>query len=193
MRTRLFARFGALAFALALSGALPLAGCSQQRAARQECPEIPEGLPVTELEMSYLAMLRASHKSADIWEDRGDLEKALSEIKEALSVERPPGLPSEEAYLDAAGRAGQLLLKLKRPDDALALAEAAAKTASGDTFYLAALKMVEGEAREARAALQRDKDPEAATREDAAALDAYEASQAINRRVLEALKAGRGQ
>src|SRR5262245_48264353 len=161
---------------LALTFALGLAACAPGREAPNAgCPEAPSGLPVTEEELTYLAMLRAHHRAADLWEDRGDLEKASQEMDEALAVERPKGMPSEEAYLDAAARGTRLLLRRQRPDDALALAKKAEKTTTGDSFYLADLKMAEGEAYEAKsAALRAAGSTDDALQEDSQALDAYE-------------------
>lgn len=168
--------------------ALGLSACAKEVTLESQCPQIPEGLPITEEELAYLGALRAHHQAADLLETKGDLAAAQGELDQALALSRPAGAPSEEAYLDAAGRAVILRTRRGLPEEALALARQAATVASRDSFYLGALKMAEGEAHEAKgAALRAQGDPAAALAADERALDAYEASQAINGRVLERL------
>src|SRR5690606_33583603 len=89
-----------------------LLSCAQQGApSGLECPEIPEGLPVTEAELAYLAALRAHHRAADILESQGALDKSFTEMEEALALPRPEGTAAEEAFLDVAGRAAMLLIR----------------------------------------------------------------------------------
>jgi tetratricopeptide (TPR) repeat protein len=173
---------------IALFVALLCLACNRQEDTKRSCPNVPEGLPISEAELSYLALLRAHHKAADIKEQLNDLEGASQEMAQALRVTRPTGSPSEEAYLDLVSRAAVLLLRLNKPEEALALVQSAANI-TRDSFYLGALKMTEGEIYEGlakkREAAQDNPGAEAYNRK---ALDAYEASQSINGRVLNKLQ-----
>lgn len=176
-------------FLVGLFAALLLSSCQSAEAPTTGCPQIPPGLAVSEAELSYLALLRAHHHAADIQEQLGNTNAASLEMKEALSAPRPKGAPSEEAYLDVAGRAATLLLKQDKPEEALPIIEKAAKEATHDSFYLGALKMAEGEVYMALAKKKRaTNDTAGAEAEDRKALDAYEASQEINGRVLDQLQ-----
>ena len=173
----------------ALLAIVLLVACGRQEEAKLSCPDIPEGLPISEAELSYLALLRAHHKAADLKEQLKDLEGASQEMTEALAVSRPSGNPSEEAYLDLSSRAAVLLLRRDKPEEALALVKGAGSSTTRDSFYLGALKMTEGEVYESlakqREASQDTTGAEAMNRK---ALDAYEASQTINGRVLDKLQ-----
>ena len=173
---------------IALLAALLCLACNRQEDAKLSCPDVPEGLPISEAELSYLALLRAHHKAADLKEQLKDLEGASQEMAQALLVKRPEGSPSEEAYLDVVGRGAVLLLRLDKPEEALNLVQSAASI-TRDSFYLGALKMTEGEVYESLAkkkeAAQDNAGAEAQNRK---ALDAYEASQLINGRVLDKLQ-----
>ena len=172
---------------LLLAAALCLA-CGRQEDAKISCPDVPEGLPISEAELSYLALLRAHHKAADMKEQLKDLAGASQEMSQALSVTRPNGNPSEEAYLDVASRAAVLLLRQDKPDEALVTVQRA-DSITRDSFYLGALQMTEGEVYE-RLAKQREaaQDPTGAEAMNRKALDSYEASQSINGRVLDKLQ-----
>jgi tetratricopeptide (TPR) repeat protein len=170
-----------------LAGVLCLA-CGRQEDTKISCPDVPEGLPISEAELSYLALLRAHHKAADLKEQLKDLAGASQEMTQALSVRRPTGDPSEEAYLDVVSRAAMLLLHQEKTDEALTTVQRAAGI-TRDSFYLGALKMTEGEVYE-NLAKKKLAEADVAGMEafNRKALDAYEASQSINGRVLDRLQ-----
>jgi hypothetical protein len=153
------------------------------------CPDVPEGMPVSEAELSYLSLLRAHHKAADIKEQLKDLAGASEEMAQAMKAPRPNGSPSEDAYLDVASRATALLLRQDKASEALQIIQTAEKVSTRDSFYFGALQMAKGEVYETLAK-QRETQNDAAGAEEMnrKALDAYEDSQRINGRVLDRLQ-----
>jgi tetratricopeptide (TPR) repeat protein len=189
MRTRRSnQRLVRLALGLWLGLGFVVSACAKEAPLEAQCPQVPEGLPITEAEMAYLGALRAHHQAADLYESRGDLARAQDELTQALGLARPSGTAGEDAYLDAAGRAASLFTKRGQAEAALELLRRVEPAATRDSFYLGALKMAEGEAHEARSTQLRAQGAQDSAQEaDLRALDAYEASQAINGRVLERL------
>jgi tetratricopeptide (TPR) repeat protein len=182
------ARVAALALALALA----LCACAAERAptvtgsggpapgpgADRTAADGTGAAPVDEALLAYLATARAHHLRADLLEEKGDNAGARAEMEALLAVHGG----ADPAYLDAAQDAYARLARLDlhaappRTDDAMRAVESGLALAPDETFYRANLLLAKGEVLEARG----DKD---------AALDAYEQSIAVNKKVLERLEA----
>jgi len=132
--------------------------------------------PVDDAAMVYLMAARGHHARADLLADGGDSAAAAAEMEALLSLDPPAGPVVQDAQQDAWARLARLKLRLEPPDlvGALAAVDAGLAVTDGDTFYVANLLLAQGEVLEAKGELD-------------AALDAYDRSIAINKRVLERL------
>ncbi len=125
---------------------------------------------------------RAHQHRADVHLEGGDVSAAIADVRAVLAIRFPAGAPEgEEARLDAHARLAHLLLAAGDEPGALDAIERARKEATFDSFYRAHVETVAGEILEARA--KKLADPEAAKAARREALDAYERSIAINKRV----------
>jgi hypothetical protein len=158
--------------------------CAKQEPMQQ----IPEGLAVSEEQLSYLGALRAAHRRADLFEEQKHTTEIVRVLQEVLSLPRPAGSAVEDAYLDLAGRLATVLRKEQKISEALSLVQKTKAEISRDSFYLGALLLVEGEIYEARAEQKRAMGDASAADDDRTALAAYEASQQVNQRVLQSLQ-----
>ena len=180
--------------ALALALALALCGCAAERGpatatgSGSGSPGPAPGVdrttdgtgaaPVDEALLAYLATARAHHLRADLLEEKGDLGGARAEMEALLAVHGGADPAYVEAAQDAYARLARLDLRAAPPrlDDAMRAVEGGLALAPDDTFYRANLLLAKGEVLDARG----EKD---------AALDAYEQSIAVNKKVLERLEA----
>ncbi|HEV8322026.1 MAG TPA: hypothetical protein VG389_10460 [Myxococcota bacterium] len=190
------AAVGALAALALAAGAL--ASCAADRTAGAPATAAPAAVPsgagsaaeargaataaasVDEALLAYLATARARHLRADLLEEKGDLAGARAEMEALVALPLGGSAAARDAAQDAWARLARLDVDATPPrlDDAERAVESGLAVSPEETFYRANLLMAKGEILEARGAAD-------------AALDAYEQSIAINKKVLERLRTER--
>jgi tetratricopeptide (TPR) repeat protein len=165
----------ALVLALAAGG-----GCADER----HCPCPPDNVLDEQL-MLLLGAARAYHHQADIYLQQGEVDKAIAAVREILQLGLDSRWPeAEEVRLDATARLAKLLLGKEAAAEALELVERGIASAKHESFYLANLHAVRGEILEQQAKELRAQGDEAAARSKAReAIQAFERSIAINKRL----------
>jgi tetratricopeptide (TPR) repeat protein len=163
-----------------------LAGCDARRATVP--PAERDGEPLSEPLLAALGQAKSLHHIADLRLADGDHDGAVAALSSILTIRFPAGAPeAEETLLDARARLAKVYLGLGRLDDAGRVVDEGLAAPSRESFFLANLHTVAGEVHEARARALEAVDAAAARAERRAAVEAYERSIAINRRVQEKL------
>jgi len=170
--------------AVALAVAL-LAGCANHPAGRGEAPS-------NEAVMALLGTVRALHHEADVFEGAGDFERATGAVRRILALEYPRNMAeAEDLRADAYGRLAELALRRAAPDEALSLSDTGLRDTRREGVLRARLMMVRGQSLGAladRAHAAADEDGARRMREQA--VEALEASIALNQRLLRRLADG---
>lgn len=138
-----------------------------------------------------LGEARAWQRRADLHLQEGDINAAIADVREVLSIALPREAPeTEDARLDARARLAQLLIRgeaggAEAETQAIAEIEAGRREATRDSFYRAHLESVLAEVYEARA----KRLTEGAAQKEARqlALKALERAIEIDRRLMKAL------
>ncbi|MEZ4406653.1 MAG: hypothetical protein R3A52_09270 [Polyangiales bacterium] len=157
------------------------------------CAAEPHGAaPADDVTMAVLGTVRALHHEADVFEHAGDYARASQAVRRVLAIEYPRGmLEAPDLRADAWGRLAELALRAGNADDALSQANAGLEEARAENVFRARLMMVKGQSLGALADRARDVGDAAAERRHRdEALEALEASIAMNQRVLSRLADG---
>lgn len=195
-------RHGAAAFAasarvrrawpsLALATACLLLGCDRapapEPAPAPPCPEADAGTPVDKVLVAFLGKARAAHHSADLLEDRKDLEGAIKVLDGLLSAQRTPERPeAQEVVADTRARLADLKSELGRFDEAAREVDAGMALVKGTTYYRGHLLEMRGLVHERHAKqLRAQGDLGAAKAAEDAALEAFEASMRVQQQVID--------
>ena len=133
--------------------------------------------------MIALSKAKNFHHKAKVYMSDGDVANAIASVREILSLQFPPGAPEgEDVRNDARALLAKLLLGQGKPDsidEAMRVVQEGIAQSQRKSFFVANLYTVKGEIHEARAALAGD-DKAKATAEKHAAIEAYDASNAID-------------
>lgn len=184
-------RPGLLWSGLMLVAACALLGCSRESAPEPTpappCPEADAGTPVDKVLVAFLGKARAAHHSADLLEDRKDLEGAIRLLDGLLSAEHIPERPeAQEVVADTRARLADLKSELGRFDDAAREVDAGMALVKGTTYYRGHLLEMRGLVHERHAKHLRDRgDLAAAKAAEDAALEAFEASMRVQQQVID--------
>jgi len=172
---------------LAAWGGMP--ACSERRPA-DCCPcAAASQAALDEPLMSLLAAARAYHHQADLHLAREEPEQAVAALRELLALPlAAKWAEAEEVRLDAAARLAKLLLAAGAIEKALELVDGQLSAPARQSFYLANLHAVRGEALEARSKRLDASGEQGEAREVARrAIEAFERSIAINKQLQRAL------
>lgn len=140
--------------------------------------------------MIALGRAKNFHRKAKVYMADGKVDDAIAAVEQILTVEFPPGAPEgEDVKLDAHALLAKLLLGKGDLERATKVVDDGIAAATRDSFFLGNLHTVRGELLEARAA---DLDPKTDEGRAArkAAIEAYDASNAIFERVQKRLVEG---
>lgn len=174
-------RLGAVvAIAMAL-----LLGCANRASS-------PGGTPSNEAVMALLGTVRALHHEADVFEVAGDFERATGAVRRILALEFPRNMAeAEDLRADAYGRLAELALRRAAPDEALSLADTGLRDTHRESVLRGRLMMVRGQSLGALAdRAHAATDEVGARRLRDQAVEALEASIALNQRLLRRLADG---
>lgn len=177
-----------LAFAAAC---LLLGGCDRapapEASAVAPCPEADAGTPVDKVLVAFLGKARAAHHSADLLEDRKDLEGAVKVLEGLLSADRIPARPeAQEVVADTRARLADLKSELGRFAEAAREVDSGMALVKGTTYYLGHLLEMRGLVHERHAKqLRTQGDLGAAKAAEEAALEAFEASMRVQQQVID--------
>lgn len=160
------------------------AGCSRAPQRGEHAPRIDRPM------MACLGALRAYHRQADVHLASGDPRAAIASIERILAlrcIDRPnPEI--QEAVLDAYGRLARLHLKLGETREAAKRVREGLHRGGPPSFFRANLLMVQGDVLDAQAqALDKAGTPGDAKSLRRRAIDAFERSARMNKRLLEEL------
>jgi len=132
--------------------------------------------------MIALSKAKNFHHKAKVYMSDGNTTAAIASVREILSLQFPPNAPeAEDVRNDARALLAKLLLGLGQPgaiDEAMTVVTEGIAQSQRKSFFVANLYTVKGEIHEARAAQTDDKAK--ATAEKHAAIEAYDASNAID-------------
>ena len=121
---------------------------------------------------AYAATAVAHHRRADAFERKGDLDSAISEMRELVSAPAADDRRARDLRLDAFGRLAELFSKAHKPGEAESSARRGISEAKEESALVARLWVALGDALEAQG------------KEDAA-LDAYARAIQIGRRIID--------
>lgn len=130
--------------------------------------------------MIALSKAKNFHHKAKVYMSDGNVAAAIASVREILSLQFPAGAPeAEDVRNDARALLAKLLLGQGQLDEAMSVVTEGIAGSQRKSFFVANLYTVKGEIHEARAALVAD-DKAKATAEKHAAIEAYDASNAID-------------
>lgn len=133
--------------------------------------------------MVALSKAKNFHHKAKVYMSDGNTTAAIASVREILSLQFPPNAPeAEDVRNDARALLAKLLLGSGQPgslDEAMTVVTEGIAQSQRKSFFVANLYTVKGEVHEARAAQFTD-DKAKATAEKHAAIEAYDASNAID-------------
>ncbi len=170
---------------------LVFGGCSRaptpEPSPAPPCPEADAGTPVDKVLVAFLGKARAAHHSADLLEDRKDLEGAIKLLDGLLSAQRiPERAEAQEVVADTRARLADLKSELGRFDEAAREIDAGMALVKGTTYYRGHLLEMRGLVHERHAKRLRDQgDLGAAKAAEEAALEAFEASMRVQQQVID--------
>jgi hypothetical protein len=166
-------------------GVALLGGCAQPGPTRGTAPS-------NEAVMALLGTVRALHHEADVFEGAGEFERATSVVRRILSLDFPSNMAeAEDLRADAYGRLAELALRRAAPDEALSLADTGLRDTRREGVLRGRLMMVRGQSLGALAdRAHAAADEPAARRYREQAVEALEASIALNQRILQRLADG---
>lgn len=173
-------------FFVALTCGLALiSGCAPKTSEHRKAPS-------NEAVMALLGTVRALHHEADVFEGAGDFEHAGAAVRRILTLEFPRTMAEgEDLRADAYGRLAELALRRATPDEALSIADTGLRDTHRESVLRGRLMMVRGQSLGAlsdRAHAASDEVGARRLREQA--IEALEASIALNGRLLQRLTDG---
>lgn len=175
---------------LAAFGSVAL-GCNRAPApepsASAPCPEVAAGVPVDKVLVAFLGKARAAHHSADLLEDRKDLEGAVRVLEGLLTPPTTPERPeAQEVVADTRARLADLKSGLGRFEEAARDVDSGMALVKGTTYYRGHLLEMRGLVHERHAKHFRTQgDLAAAKRAEDAALEAFEESMRVQEQVID--------
>jgi len=130
--------------------------------------------------MVALSKAKNFHHKAKVYMSDGNTTAAIASVREILSLQFPANAPeADDVRNDARALLAKLLLGQGQLDEAMTVVTEGIAQSQRKSFFVANLYTVKGEIHEARAALLVD-DKAKATAEKHAAIEAYDASNAID-------------
>ena len=130
--------------------------------------------------MVALSKAKNFHHKAKVYMSDGNTTAAIASVREILSLQFPPNAPeADDVRNDARALLAKLLLGQGNLDEAMTVVTEGIAQSQRKSFFVANLYTVKGEIHEARAAQLAD-DKAKATAEKHAAIEAYDASNAID-------------
>lgn len=151
----------------------------------ERCCPCPEGKVLDQELLVRLASARSMHHQADLHLQQGEVEQAINAVRRILELDLDAKWPeAEEARLDARARVAKLLLGQGKEAEALEAVKLGIESARRESFYLSNLHSVRGEVLEHRSKrLDKEGDKPGAKRIAREAIEAFERSIAINKRL----------
>ena len=130
--------------------------------------------------MIALSKAKNFHHKAKVYMSDGNTTAAIASVREILSLQFPANAPeADDVRNDARALLAKLLLGQGQLDEAMTVVTEGIAQSQRKSFFVANLYTVKGEIHEARAALLVD-DKAKSTAEKHAAIEAYDASNAID-------------
>jgi tetratricopeptide (TPR) repeat protein len=181
-----FGRMAVLGLALTLALLAGPAGCTRREAGQQpdQRPRVDRAL------MACLGAIRAYHRQADLQMARSRPGQAREAVAQILSMKciRRANPEIQEAVLDAYGRLARLHMQQGKLDEAARWLAKGMQRKGPPSFFRANLYMVRGDLLDARAgALDKAGRKTEADKLRRQAIDAFERSSKMNRRLLQDL------
>ena len=141
--------------------------------------------------MLALSQAKNFHHKAKVYMTDGNTAAAIASVREILSLRFPANAPeAEDVRNDARALLARLLVGENNLEEAMNVVREGLGSATRDSFFTANLHTVEGEIHEARAQVM-DADPsqkDKATLEHHAAIDAFDASNKIDKKLMDQLE-----
>jgi len=177
-----------------------ITGCSTDREASPAPPATTHTAEPTDVIgqdlMIALSQAKNFHHKAKVYMSDGNIPAAIASVREILSLRFPAGAPEAEDVLnDARALLAKLLVGQGQLEEAMRVVDEGLSHRARDSFFIANLYTVQGEIHEARAAAldaAGDAASQArATEEKHAAIESYDTSIQINKKLQQQLSGGR--
>jgi tetratricopeptide (TPR) repeat protein len=138
-----------VSFAWSIAALLSLGACAKSapESSNRACPcEEGNAKPVDQLLLAWLSKARTLHHLADLAEDEGSIDKAVSHLEQLVGGALPPGQPPEAAEVMADTYARLAELRTRRGEFARADQDVASglKFAPAPTYFRGHLLEVRG-------------------------------------------------
>ena len=158
-----------------------------EASASAPCPEVAAGVPVDKVLVAFLGKARAAHHSADLLEDRKDLEGAVRVLEGLLTPRTTPDrAEAQEVVADTRARLADLKSELGRFEEAARDVDSGMALVKGTTYYRGHLLEMRGLVHERHAKHFRTQgDIAAAKLAEDAALEAFEESMRVQEQVID--------
>jgi hypothetical protein len=138
--------------------------------------------------MIALSQAKNFHHKAKVYMSDGNTVAAIAAVREILSLRFPANAPeAEDVRNDARALLARLLVGQGDLEGAMNAVREGLGSATRESFFTANLHTVEGEIHEARAQQLDATDKQKATAERHAAIDAFDASNKIDKKLQDAL------
>lgn len=138
--------------------------------------------------MIALSQAKNFHHKAKVYISDGDTPAAIASVREILSLHFPAGAPeAEDVRNDARALLARLLVGQHQLDEAMNVVKEGLGSATRESFFTANLYTVKGEIHEAYAQEAEATDPAKAKSERHAAIESYEASNKIDKKLQDQL------
>ncbi|MFT3693237.1 MAG: hypothetical protein QM831_08850 [Kofleriaceae bacterium] len=138
--------------------------------------------------MLALSQAKNFHHKAKVYMSDGNTTAAVASVREILSLKFPANSPeAEDVKNDARALLARLLVGQGQLDEAMTTVREGISGATRESFFVANLYTVKGEIHEARAQQLDATDKDQAKAERHAAIDAYEQSNTIDKKLQDQL------
>ena len=171
---------------------LALAACKQAEVEPAErCAAVDAGTPVDPVLLAFLSRARSAHHLADEHENAAELDAAIAPLAELVAGPLPRGATPElapevrEVLADTRARLADLRSRQGAFDPAIADVHAGLESATEHNYFRGHLLETEGLVEERRAQALGAKDPGAAARAKARAIELLEQAMSVQAHVID--------
>ncbi len=177
-------------YLIAVCCAVAVAGCAQRKAEpEQSVTQVTDPSEVIDRKlMLALSQAKNFHHTAKVYMSDGNTTAAIASVREILSLHFPANAPeADDVRNDARALLARLLVGQGQLDEAMTVVKEGLATASRESFFTANLYTVQGEIHEANAQKLDADDKAKATAERHQAIESFEASNVIDKKLQDQL------